>query len=358
MKGIKERWDMKYPEYQEASWQKLRDNAARFEKEPEKRNLILVRRRQEVEMDIAGLREIEPEVVNEVDPELQDNEIEPETDEAEVLHNMQAEEELSEADKELERFFQTELENLNRCTMLQLELREKLPKVLLSDVIQTRANKILEKYLRSADTISEIIDTVYTMGKSVGGVMEVKPKVGNDNRCRKAAGGNRREGKLKADMKELRQNMTRTGNELYRRIQQRKTSAKEIKILKNLKTKMNNKDVTSRNLRTAKEQWIDKLRYKKVKLEKFVEKRKRKQDNFMFHHDQKGFFRTLEADITREGEMPDMDKFVEFWGGIWEQNERTPNMPWMKEVKRELHEKVGVVSEFTITDESLKKEVA
>ena len=28
------------------------------------------------------------------------------------------------------------------------------------------------------------------------------------------------------------------------------------------------------------------------------------------------------------------------------------------EVKRELHEKVGVVSEFTITDKSLKKEVA
>ena len=111
-------------------------------------------------------------------------------------------------------------------------------------------------------------------------------------------------------------------------------------------------------MRTAKEQWIDKLRYKKVKLEKFVEKRKREQENFMFHHDQKGFFRTLESDITREGEMPDMDKFVEFWGGIWEQNERTPNMPWMEEVKREWHEKVGVVSEFTITDESLKKEVA
>ena len=184
------------------------------------------------------------------------------------------------------------------------------------------------------------------MGKAVGYVMGVKPREGNANRGRKAAGGNRRERKLKADMKELRQNIARTGNELYRRKQQRKASAKEKKILKDLKTKMNNKDVTSRNLRTAKEQWIDKLRYKKVKLEKFVEKRKRKQDNFMFHHDQKGFFWTLEADITREGEMPDMDKFVEFWGGIWEQNERTPNMPWMEQVKRELQEKVGVVSEL------------
>ena len=227
MKRIKERWDMKYPEYQAASWQKLRNLI--LVRQPEIRNLIQVRRRQDVEMDVAGLREIEPEVVNEVEPELQDNEIESETDKAEVVYNMQAEEELSEADKELERFFQTELENLNRCTMLQLEPREKLPKVLLSDEIQTRANKILEKYLRSADTIREIIDIVYAMGKAVGYVMGVKPKEGNHNRGRKAAGRNRRERKLKADMKELRQNIAKTGNELYRRKQQRKASAKEKK---------------------------------------------------------------------------------------------------------------------------------
>ena len=34
MKRIKERQDQKYPEYQQASWQKLRDNAARFKKKP------------------------------------------------------------------------------------------------------------------------------------------------------------------------------------------------------------------------------------------------------------------------------------------------------------------------------------
>ena len=28
MKRVKERWDQKYPEYQQASWQKLRDDAA------------------------------------------------------------------------------------------------------------------------------------------------------------------------------------------------------------------------------------------------------------------------------------------------------------------------------------------
>ena len=31
-KCVKDRWDMNYPEYESASWQKLRDNAAPFKK--------------------------------------------------------------------------------------------------------------------------------------------------------------------------------------------------------------------------------------------------------------------------------------------------------------------------------------
>ena len=42
MKHVKNRWDMKYPEHESASWQKLRDNAARFKKDLEIKNLILV----------------------------------------------------------------------------------------------------------------------------------------------------------------------------------------------------------------------------------------------------------------------------------------------------------------------------
>ena len=48
MKRVEERWDEKYPEYRQASWQKLRDNAARFKKETEIMNLILVRQREEI----------------------------------------------------------------------------------------------------------------------------------------------------------------------------------------------------------------------------------------------------------------------------------------------------------------------
>ena len=63
------------------------------------------------------------------------------------------------------------------------------------------------------------------------------------------------------------------------------------------------------------------MRYKKVKLAKYMEKRRKKQDNIILQCDQKAFFRTLEEDGTREGEMPEMDKFVDFWGGIRERNE-------------------------------------
>ena len=36
----------------------------------------------------------------------------------------------------------------------------------------------------------------------------------------------------------------------------------------------------------------------------------------MFQKDQKNFFRMLEKVEKDEGEMPEMEKFVEFWGGI------------------------------------------
>ena len=93
-------------------------------------------------------------------------------------------------------------------------------------------------------------------------------------------------------------------------------------------------------------------------MEKYIGKCNWKKHNIMFQRDQKGFFRTLEAVEKREGEMPEMQRFVEFWGGIWEQNEPMPNMPWMEEVKAELGERANLVSEFAITDENMKKEVA
>ena len=77
----------------------------------------------------------------------------------------------------------------------------------------------------------------------------------------------------------------------------------------------------------------------------------------MFQQDQKGFLGTLEAENAHEGEMPGIGKFVTFWVGIWEREERTPNMTLMKEIRRQLNEKVNYVNELSITFEKVKKKV-
>ena len=110
-----------------------------------------------------------------------------------------------------------------------MEPRQKLSKVTMSDEIQERATKILRLYLPSADIITEITNIVYAMGKAIGYATRIKLKEGNENRPRKAESGNRRERKLKAEMKELRQDIARAGNELYRQKQQRKSTKKKKK---------------------------------------------------------------------------------------------------------------------------------
>ena len=57
MKRVKDRWDVKYPEHESAIWQKLRNNATRFIKDPEIKNLILVRRKKEVQEEESYNRE-------------------------------------------------------------------------------------------------------------------------------------------------------------------------------------------------------------------------------------------------------------------------------------------------------------
>ena len=51
-----------------------------------------------------------------------------------------------------------------------------------------------------------------------------------------------------------------------------------------------------------------------------------------------------------------MEKFVKFWGDIWEKDDRTPEMLWMKSVSRQLRDKITNVKEFNITEETLEKE--
>ena len=171
MKRVKERWDQKYPEYQQASWQKLRDNAARFKKEPELMSLILVRQREEKPQDQEQQQEEEEEqtdfervILNPVNDEEEQagNNIE------EAKRIELPREELTEEDQDFKAMFITQLENLTHSSLLQMEPRKKLLKARINNQLKESANRILDIYLKEVDTIPEICDKVYAMGRSIG----------------------------------------------------------------------------------------------------------------------------------------------------------------------------------------------
>lgn len=51
--------------------------------------------------------------------------------------------------------------------------------------------------------------------------------------------------------------------------------------------------------------------------------------------------------------MTEMDKYVTFWGGIWERDNRTPNMLWMEKIQEKLKEKITSLKEFDIIKNGL-----
>ena len=136
--------------------------------------MILLRQREEVQVAEVATENNPEEEGNIVEPVVNNNEEEQVPVDVEIVEKVliNNDEELSEKDKQLERYFQSELKNLNHSTLLHMEPKEKLPKVTMSDEIQERANNIFRLYLPSADTIPEITDIVYVMGKAIGYALE------------------------------------------------------------------------------------------------------------------------------------------------------------------------------------------
>ena len=122
MKRLKERWDQKYPEYQHASWQKLRDNAARFKKEPELINLILVQNSKEKPQDLEEQQEEEEEQID--FKRITVNQVNINEEEQGENSGMDAEqielpiEELTEEDQDLKEMFIIQLENLTHSLLI------------------------------------------------------------------------------------------------------------------------------------------------------------------------------------------------------------------------------------------------
>ena len=120
---------------------------------------------------------------------------------------------------------------------------------------------------------------------------------------------------------------------------------------------MNETEPTTSVLTKYKKVWIDRLRYKRVKLVKMIERGKRIMDYNIFERDHKNFFNRTEDSTEYEGAMPEMDKFVKFWVGIWVKDDCAPNMPWMEKIQEKLKEKITSVKEFEITENGLISEI-
>ena len=166
MKRVKERWDQRYPEYSSASWKKLRDNSARFKKEPDVMNLILVRQREEQQEVVIANENVEEPIDSDI-----------EVIERVIIHDIQVEENeqmeeiLKKEERELETLFIAELETMTHSTMLEMKPRMKLPKVKLDNQTCHSGNKTLALYLREVNTIPEICNKVYAMGRAIASKM-------------------------------------------------------------------------------------------------------------------------------------------------------------------------------------------
>ena len=88
MKRVKGRLNMKYPKHESASWQKLRDNAARFKKDPEIKNFILVRQREEVQVAEVVIQNKPEEKGNIVEPVVNNDQEEQVAVDVEVVENV------------------------------------------------------------------------------------------------------------------------------------------------------------------------------------------------------------------------------------------------------------------------------
>ena len=133
-------------------------------------SLILVWQREEQPQDQQQQQEEEEEqtdfernIVNQVNNEEEQagNNIE----EAERIELPR--EEITEEDQDLKEMFITQLESLIHSLLLQMKPNDKLLKARFDNQLKGSAKQMLDIYLKEVETIPEICETVYAMGRAI-----------------------------------------------------------------------------------------------------------------------------------------------------------------------------------------------
>ena len=74
----------------------------------------------------------------------------------------------------------------------------------------------------------------------------------------------------------------------------------------------------------------------------------RMRNNQMFEEDKGNFFRNTADKKEYKGTVPSIDRFVTFWGGIWEDDTKAPKRKWMQTVANKITDKVTQEQEMTV----------
>ena len=85
----------------------------------------------------------------------------------------------------------------------------------------------------------------------------------------------------------------------------------------------------------------------KVKLIKTRTRDARIRNNQMFEEDE-GNSRNTADKKEYKGTVPSIDRFVTFWGGIWEDDTKAPKRKWMQTVANKITDKVTQEQEMTV----------
>ena len=299
MKRVKARWDTEFREFSDAGAQKLRDNARRFRNKNEVANLVLVRKQQS-ENELESIAVSTTSTVPAADKDTAEKS--PDNEESE-WNQPQIEMEKDDLYERFEAIFKEELEKIVEKTLEETEQREKLPKFRMLSSIEKSANLILGDYLNHNNDVKEITDAVYAMGKAAARAQKVKPK----GLSKKVSGGNRKERKLRSKIKALRQIIARIFNELHRRKIRRKPTNEEKRILEEVSSRIEGSKTRTADLQNAKEQFLDELRSKKVKLELMITRGKRIRNNQMFVTDESRFYRKTNETKQHHGKVPEIE---------------------------------------------------
>ena len=327
----------------------MKDNAARFRKDKALLSLIEVENNEDVEPTQLHITQ---ESGNNTSNEAEEQDQQCDT----LIREHKDEEDVEAEDAELREMrvtFDKHLAFLTATTHDAITDRDRLLKHRkgVPDYEIDKANRILERHLNNTRNICKVVDAIYAMGRAIEDRRGMIRKSTINSTSQR--GENRRIRKMYKRIKEVRQIVAWTADEIHRRRVKRKTIKKEKENVQTLETWADMELIKENDLKYVQEKALDGLKYYLAKLKRTRLRDDRIRYNRMFREVQGVFYRKTQGMREKKGNAPHIAKFEEFWAGIWEDDSKTPHRKWMSTMAQKIRAKVVDIQDFAITEEKV-----